>query len=181
MNQRETIHERISETRKDKNLSQKKLCRIAGITTTQLSSIENGITENVSSDVLIKLAIALDVSTDYLLCLTELNSPKNYESGQLGLSEGAVRAIVNRKADVNVLNTLMENQKFHEVLRLINAFFTDTIKAGIMARNELIDFATSSLGDYAKDNPDKKIEIQNDIRLMKTSKLGEHEAVNIPL
>jgi len=176
MNQRESIHERISETRKDKNLSQKKLCKIAGISATQLSRIENGITENVSSDVLIKLAITLDVSTDYLLCLTELSSPKNYEIGQLGLSEGAVRAIVSSGVNINALNALLENDKFSEVLRLTYAYFMDSISVGIIARNDIINFATAQLSDFAKVNPNHIPEVKKDIRHMKPHKIGEHEA-----
>jgi len=176
MNERETIYERISELRKDKGLTQKKLCEIAGITASQLNRIENGITGTVSSDVLIKLSKSLNVSADYILGLTPISTRKNYDISELGLSEGAVRAIVSGKADVNVLNALLEQQRFRELLRLINSYFLDSISAGIMARNKLIDLATSSLGDFIAENPDAKSEAHKDIRLLKSSKLGEHEA-----
>jgi len=176
MNERETINERISELRKDKGLTQKKLCEIAGITASQLNRIENGITGTVSSDVLIKLSKTLNVSADYILGLTPISARKNYEISELGLSEGSVRAIVSGKADVNVLNALLEQQRFRELLRLINSYFMDSISVGIMARNKLIDFATSSLGDFMAENPDAKNEAQKDVRLLKSSRLGEHEA-----
>jgi len=176
MNQRETIHERISEMRKDRNLTQKKLCEIADITPTQLSRIENGVTETISSDVLIKLSIALNVSADYLLGLTDIASRKNYEIGQLGLSEGAVEAIVSGRANVNVLNALLENAKFSEVLRLTYSYFMGTIKDGILARNEVIDLATASLRDFALKNPKYGAEAKKDLRYMNSHKIGEHEA-----
>ena len=176
MQERETIYERISELRKDKGLTQKGLCEIADITTTQLNRIERGVTGTVSSDALIKLSKALSVSSDYLLGLTPISSPKNYDISQLGLSEGAVRNIISGKADIHVLNVLLENAKFREMLRLIKDYFMNTISAGIMARNNLIDLVTSSLGDFMDENPDMKGEVQKDIRLIKSSKLGEHEA-----
>jgi len=176
MNQRESIHERISEMRKDRNLTQKKLCEIADITPTQLSRIENGVTETISSDVLIKLSIALNVSADYLLGLTDIASRKNYEIGQLGLSEGAVETIVSGRANVNVLNALLENAKFSDVLRLANDYFMNTIKAGIMARNEIINLATSTLSDFAKANPKHITEVKKDLLTIKSHKLGQHEA-----
>ena len=152
MNERETIYERISELRKDKGLTQKKLCEIAGITASQLNRIENGITGTVSSGVLIKLSKALNVSADYILGLTPISTRKNYDISELGLSEGAVKTIISGKADIHVLNVLLENAKFRELMRLIKDYFMDSISAGVMARNELINLATSSLGDYIKEN-----------------------------
>ena len=176
MQERETIYERISELRKDKGLTQKGLCEIAGITTTQLNRIERGITGTVSSDALIKLSKALNVSADYLLGLTPISSPKNYDISQLGLSEGAIKTIIAGKADIHVLNVLLENAKFRELMRIIRDYFMDSISAGVMARNELMNLATSSLVDYIKDNPAQKNEVQKDIRLIKSSKLNEYEA-----
>ena len=112
MNERETIYERISELRKDKGLTQKKLCEIAGITASQLNRIENGITGTVSSDVLIKLSKALNVSADYILGLTPISTRKNYDISELGLSEGAVRGLVTGTIEVEILNRLMEHKTF---------------------------------------------------------------------
>ena len=176
MQERETIYERITELRKDKGLTQKGLCEIAGMTTTQLNRIERGVTGTVSSDALIKLSKALNVSADYLLGLTPISNLKNYDISQLGLSEGAVKTIIAGKADIHVLNVLLENAKFRELMRIIKDYFMDSISAGIMARNELMNLATSSLGDYIKDNPAQKNEVLKDIRLIKSSRLNEHEA-----
>ena len=108
--------------------------------------------------------------------MTPISSPKNYDISQLGLSEGAVKAIISGKADIHVLNVLLENAKFRELMRIIKDYFMDSISAGIMARNELMNLATSSLGDYIKDNPAQKNEVLKDIRLIKSSRLNEHEA-----
>jgi hypothetical protein len=52
----------------------------------------------------------------------------------------------------------------------------DTIKAGIMARNEIINLATSTVSDFAKANPKHIAEVKKDLRTMKSQKLGQHEA-----
>jgi len=176
MRQRETVHERISETRKDKGFSQKKLCELAGITPTQLSRIESGTSETVSSDVLVKLAKALNVSSDYLLCLANISSPKNYDVSELGLSEGAVKTIISGKTDIHALNALLENAKFRELMHILMAFFMDSMAVGFRSRNEIMDFATSSLNDFIKENPDKKDEVQDGIREIRFSKTGVYEA-----
>lgn len=66
----ETIGERISKARRYLNLNQKELCQRANITEASLSRYENNIREPKAL-VLTKLADALDVSTDYLLGLTD--------------------------------------------------------------------------------------------------------------
>jgi len=176
MQDHEIIRDRITKARKNRLLTQKKLCELADITPTQLSRIESGVTETVSSDVLIKLAQTLNVSTDYILGLTDINSPKNYEISELGLSVGAVETIVSGKADIHALNALLENANFRELMRLMMAYFMDSVSIGIMARNDVMDFAVSSLNSFIKDNPDKKDAVKDGIREIRFSKIGEHEA-----
>jgi len=176
MYQRETIQERIAETRKDRGLSQKELCELAGITTSQLSRIENEVSENVSSDVLIKLAKALKVSTDYLLCLTNISTPKNYDISELGLSEGAVKAIMSGAVDMEILNRIIEHKNYWYLQQLINTYVYNKAVEGIRARNELIDIVTSSLTDYMRAHPEQRKTVQADIRQIKSGKLSEHEA-----
>ena len=50
------IHERIGDLRSGKGLSQKQLSEIIGIVPSQLSRIESGKIQSISSDILIKLA-----------------------------------------------------------------------------------------------------------------------------
>jgi len=176
MRHRETVNERIAETRKDKGLSQKRLCELADITPTQLSRIENGITENVSSDVLIKLAKALNVSTDYLLCMTNISTPKNYDISELGLSGGAVKVIVSGAVDIEILNRIIEHKSYWYLQQLINTYIYNTAVDGVRARNELMDIMTSSLTDYIKAHPEQRKSLQANIRQIKSEKLSEHEA-----
>ncbi|MEG1310909.1 MAG: helix-turn-helix transcriptional regulator [Romboutsia sp.] len=66
----ETIAQRISRARRYLNINQKELAQRANITEASLSRYENGIREPKSA-VLSRLAEALEVSTDYLLGLSE--------------------------------------------------------------------------------------------------------------
>jgi len=171
-----TIHERIGDLRSNHKLSQKKLADMIGIAPSQLSRIENGETQSVSSDVLIKLAKAFGVSTDYILGLTTISTPKSREISELGLSEGAVTGLVNGAIDVQMLNRLMEHKTFPYLLHLIKTYFDNSITAGIMARNAIIDMATATLGDFMKDNPEHKAEVQADTRRLRSEKLTDYEA-----
>ena len=171
-----TVSERICDLRKDKGLNQKELSGIIGIAPSQLSRIESGETRNVSSDILVNLAKAFGVSTDYILGLTTISVPKSYDISELGLSEGAVRALVTGTVDVQILNRLIGHKTFPYLVHLINAYLSNSITAGIMARNEIINIATATLGDFAKANPEHRAEVQSDARFLKSQKMGDNEA-----
>ncbi len=67
-----TINERITDLRTMSGLSQKELADRIDVPTSTLCRIEQGKIANVSNDVLIKLANFFNVSTDYLLGLTNV-------------------------------------------------------------------------------------------------------------
>lgn len=171
-----TPNERIGDLRTRNGLSQKGLSELSGVDTSQISRIERGEIKNISSEVLIKLAKALCVSTDYILGLTTISTPKSYDISEIGLSEGAVKALVTGAADVNILNRLLEHKKFPALLDMVKIYFEDTSAAGIMGRNELLNLATAALSDFRAENPEHKAEIKKDIRFINAQKIGEHEA-----
>ena len=170
-----TPGERIGDLRTNRGLSQRELGNLIGITSSQMSRIESGKINSIGSEIIIRLANEFNVSTDYLLGLTTISTPKNYEISQLGLNKEAVRAMVTGNADMRVLNLLLGHPKFRELLRLINAYFSDIITIGVMARNEIMNMATSMLSDFAKANPEHKTEVIEDIREIRNAKIGEHE------
>ena len=171
-----TINERIGDLRTGKGLSQKELCKLIDIAPSQLSRIENGETKAISSDILIKLSKGFGVSTDYILGLTTISAQKSYDISELGLSEDAVKALIVGGVDVQILNRIIAHKQFPYLMVMIKRYFDDSTAAGIMGRNEMIDFMTSTIADYAKENPDKRAEIRHDILNMKSEKLGAYEA-----
>ena len=64
------MNERLKEIRLEKGLTQKQLAKAVGLTETALCNYEKGIREP-SLNVLKQLCLALDVSSDYLLGLTD--------------------------------------------------------------------------------------------------------------
>lgn len=78
--------------------------------------------------------------------------------------------------DVDILNRLLEHKNFPRLISLIQIYFQDTAARGVMARNKVIEMATSSLSDLMKDRPEYRTEARQDIQFMNAQKLGEHEA-----
>jgi transcriptional regulator with XRE-family HTH domain len=171
-----TPGEIIGDLRTARGLSKKQLSDITGIVPSQLSRIENGKIKNISSDILIKLARALNVSTDYILALTTIKEPRSHDISELRLSNGTVKAMLSGNIDIDILNCLLENEHFPYLLHLIKSYFADSVAAGIASRNEIIDIATSTLADFYKENPKSKNEVRQDIRTLKSQKLSTHEA-----
>ena len=83
---------------------------------------------------------------------------------------------MTEKIDAEILNRLLENPKFPQLLNLIRIYFDDTLAMGIMSRNDMINMVTTSLSEYAQQHPEHKSEVKQDIRFMNAQKLGEHEA-----
>jgi transcriptional regulator with XRE-family HTH domain len=171
-----TVNERIGDLRTSKKLTQKELSDMIGIAPSQLNRIEKGGTKTINSDILIGLSKALGVSTDYILGLTTVGVQKSYDISELGLSEGAVKTLVTKSVDMPTLNQILEHKKFPYLILTIKRYFNDDIAVGVMGRNDIIDFATSTLGDFAKESPDDKTEIAAHSRMIKSQKMSKHEA-----
>ena len=71
-----------------------------------MSRIESGITKQVDATALGKIALALDTSTDYLLGLTSMRTPKHIDITKLRLSEDAARQLLFLAFKTEILNRL---------------------------------------------------------------------------
>lgn len=167
---------RLSNLRKDHDLSQKQLGDQLHVTHSQISRIESGETKNPNISIVIDAARFFHVSTDYLLGITQITSPKSYDISELGLSEEAVTRLITRRIDVDILNRLLEHENFPKLCIMIRNYFDDTIAEGIMARNKVIDFAVNQLTDLMTAEPSKRKEIIKDKQFLSSQKLGANEA-----
>ena len=167
---------RLSNLRKDHDLSQKQLADQLHVTHSQISRIESGETKNPNISIVIDAARFFHVSTDYLLGITQITSPKSYDISELGLSEEAVTRLITTRIDVDILNRLLEHEHFPKLCIMIRNYFDDTIDEGIMARNKVIDLAVDQLTDLMTVEPSKRKEIIKDKQFLSSQKLGVNEA-----
>ncbi len=87
------------------------------------------------------------VSTDYLLGIPQITTPKSYDISELGISEEDVKRLITERIDIDILNRLLEHDHFPRLCIMIRNFFDDTIAEGVMVRNQVIDFAVDQLTD----------------------------------
>ena len=171
-----TINERITDLRTMTGLSQKELADRIDVPTSTLCRIEQGKIANVSNDVLIKLASFFNVSTDYLLGLTNVKFKKNVELSELGLTNKALFALLSGSVNGALLSQIIEHPHFVTLLDIADAYFKDAHNAGIQSRNDVINLATASLKDFMKEHPENRMEISHDIRQLNAEKIGGDEA-----
>ena len=167
---------RLHNLRDKHGLSKMQLAKELHTTSSQISRIESGVTEYPSIEIVIEAARYFHVSTDYLLGITQITSPKSYDISELGLSEEAVTRLITRRIDVDILNRLLEHEHFPKLCIMIRNYFDDTIAEGIMARNKVIDFAVDQLTDLMTAEPVKRKEIIKDKQFLSSQKLGANEA-----
>lgn len=146
------LPERIKYLREQKDMSQSDLAKRIGIDASRLSRIENGEIQKVSDDVVLAIAQIFEVSTDFLLGVTDDPVPSNFHINELGLSVDAAKKIYSGEVDVDILNILIENKDFGTLTKMISVYFTDATDAAIASQNQILKMVGEMLGDAVDDN-----------------------------
>lgn len=126
-------------------MSQAELAKAAGLTEGTLSRILQERTKSIKSQDLIGIARALNVSTDFLLGLTNLPGKKNYSIEQLGLSDQAMQTLIGNQIDRHVLSQLLAHKDFPAITRLIAAYADASMAAGFKAQRDMFQSAKVAL------------------------------------
>ena len=156
---KQTVHgERIEEIRKDRKLSQRELAAQAGISYDTLRRVENGETNTINSDMLIRLAEFFEVSTDYLLGLSNIRERRNYAVSQLGLSEESIKRLVSKKIDPDSLNLFLGNDRFAAITQLAKTYLLQRTLNGMLGMNALMDYAIEGMKNASVTDPEAKRE-----------------------
>jgi len=171
-----TPNQRIDQLRDEKGWMKAELAKRIGVHPSQIGRIISGDTASISSDILIGLAKEFGVSADYILGLTPVRALKNSDISELGLSEVAVRKLLDGSINTDILNRLMEHKDFPFLLKLIQIYFCDTAALGMASRNESIDFVIEMLTDFGQENTEYKDEVKHDQDVLKAQKIKPHEA-----
>ena len=172
----DNIHQRLSDLRNGTGKSQKEVADELNIQASVLSRIERGETKAVSHDLVIKFAEYYNVSTDYLLCISDIRIRRNVELEELGLTNKALLQLLQGNVNGDILSRLLEHRYFPQLLDTINSYFTEEHNAGFANRNAVIDMGTASLKELIKDNPECKTKIQHGIREINAQKITGTEA-----
>ena len=139
------IQDRITDLREQNGWSKAELAERIGIDASRMGRIESGETKSVGDDVILALAKAFGVSTDFLLGVSDDPEPNNYDIKDLGLTVEAAKNLYTEKIDPDVLNLMMEDTRFGTLTYMISRYLHDVMTEGYRAQSKLYNMAGSML------------------------------------
>ena len=166
---------RIKELREEKFWSMKELAKRVYVTPSQISRIESGEIRSINSDLLTLFADVFGVSADYILGRTTIRSQRNYDVSSLQLTEKAIRKIISGQLDMQVLNLLIENERFPYLLNMIRFYFDSSITEGVMTTNRVMDYATDSLMQFRNKPNINQAELLRHMSIIQMQKINPGE------
>lgn len=161
-----TVRDRIADLMKYYKVSQTDLALKIGCGDSLLSRFLTGKTDKLGDENIIRIARAFNVSTDFLLGITNVPDKKNYAIDELGLSAQAARNLYAGKANAQVVNYLLESPRFLDLTYILEQYFNDTIAAGYAAQNQLYAMLSSLTRKSAKTKA--AAQAANEINRLKT-------------
>lgn len=79
-----------------------------------------------------------NVSSDFLLCLTNVPNKNNYDISKLGLSAEAARNLHTGQVKSEVVSRLLKNRRFAQLTNMIALYFDETMVSGFAAQNQIL-------------------------------------------
>jgi len=122
--------DRLKQLRKEKSIS---VIKLKGMLNKQESTIRMWENGNSSPDnkTLIKLSEIFNVSTDYLLGLSDYKSEQNASIGEMtGLSDSTLKSLYDNKIFMPEINAFLSNKNIKELLSVLAVYLSpDSSKA----------------------------------------------------
>ena len=152
------LNERITDLRMAAQMTQQELAGKLEISKRTVVGMESDESPtNIPHTVLMRLSEIFEVSVDYLLGLTNVPCRDNATAENLGLSDTAIKVLMNNEISRQFLNHLLCSPQFIELANMADVYFEDLERAGYDKRNELFTNAISRVTEYKEgiEYPDK--------------------------
>ncbi len=171
-----TSQQRLQDLMKEHKISQTVLSKKIGVTESTLSRFINGTKDTLSLDQMIGIARIFNVSTDFLLCMTDVPDRKNYDISELGLSAEAARNLYTGRSNPQVVSRLLENRRFAQLTNMIALYFDDTLASGFAVQNQILQTLSSMLLGTGKEQPDARKAAQQAAQVAALNKTPIYQA-----
>lgn len=103
---------------------------------------------------LLTLADFYQVSTDYLLCRTELREHTNKSVFDLHLNDDAVQILTDEKYNPRLLSELLSHENFHKFMTDLEIYIDGFNDKGIQIANAFLDVMRCKLNKLGADSTD---------------------------
>ena len=150
-----TIPERLKDLRvSEKRMSLQELSDATGIPSSTLGNYEKDENIDMSLGNLITLANFYNVSTDYLLCRTELRKHKNQSVSDLRLNDDAIQILTDKKYNPRLLSELLTHENFKKFMTDLGIYIDGFNDKGIQIANAFLDVMRCKLTELGADSTD---------------------------
>ena len=150
-----TIPERLKDLRvSEKRMSLQELSDATGIPSSTLGNYEKDENIDMSLGNLITLANFYNISTDYLLCRTELLKHKNQSVSDLHLNDDAVQILTDEKYNPRLLSELLTHENFWKFMTDLEIYIDGFNDKGIQIANAFLDVMRCKLTELGADSTD---------------------------
>ena len=155
MHTRLTIPERLKDLRvAEKRMSLQELSDATGIPSSTPGNYEKDENVDMSLGNLLTLADFYQVSTDYLLCRTELREHTNKSVSDLHLNDDAVQILTDEKYNPRLLSELLSHESFHKFMTDLEIYIDGFNDKGIQIANAFLDVMRYKLNELGADSTD---------------------------
>lgn len=150
-----TIPERLKDLRvSEKRMSLQELSDATSIPSSTLGNYEKDENIDMSLGNLITLANFYNVSTDYLLCRTELRKHKNQSVSDLHLNDDSVQILTDEKYNPRLLSELLTHENFKKFMTDLEIYIDGFNDKGIQIANAFLDVMRCKLTELGADSTD---------------------------
>lgn len=171
-----SMAERLQDLLKEKKMTQAQLADALGLSESTINRYINGQTEKISTETIIAMAKLFNVSTDFLLGLTNIPYKTNFDIERLGLTEKAGMRLLNGEINMDALNYLLTQPDFAVLTTQMAQMKSGTYAAGFASMNQIIQDTTRLMQTYVRKHPGDKRATNQAIRDIRALRQPEYEA-----
>lgn len=164
--------ERIQDLLRENDMTQAELADRIGMSESAISRYISGQTDKLSAENIVAIARVFDVTTDFLLCLSNIPFTTNYDIAKLGLSVKAAEKLLKHKVDPVIVSQLIENQFFALLVVQLARLRDETFAAGYAYMTEMLNGANELLTEFVQNNPEDRRaakKVIEDIRMVQAT------------
>ena len=171
-----SMAERLQDLLKEKKMTQAQLADALGLSESTINRYINGQTEKISTETIIAMAKLFNVSTDFLLGLTNIPYKTNFDIERLGLTEKAGMKLLSGEINMDALNYLLTQPDFAVLTTQMAQMKSGTYAAGFASMNQIIQDTTRLMQAYVRKHPGDKRAANQTIRDIRALRQPEYEA-----
>ena len=140
-----TTGERLTDLRREHNLTLEQVSEQTGIVKSTLSNYENDKKPDINLGALEKLAALYGVGLDYLLGLTENKKHSGTSLADLHLSDDAVDVLSSGKVNNRLLSELISHPEFARLMADMEIYVDGVVSMQIRNLNSLLESARTAI------------------------------------